>query len=463
MTSSEIHARKYHYFAVGAIGTFMSTLDGSILNVALPTISNEFFASVGTVAWVVLAYSLTVVSLMMVFGAWTDRKGYRFAYQFAYLFFFLGSVGCVFSVSLHMLIVSRVIQAIGAAMFQAVGPGMVTLVFPDKERGKGIGLMVMVVAAGMVTGPPLAGFLLHLFSWQALFAINLPICLLGLFLATRVFKGFVVPAKLKRLRLSGAFSISFALFAGAMALSLIDEYPLSDFRIWGLVVISLIAVMQFLRSESNPETALIGLGIFRNRQFTMSLTAGLLTFVTLSGVLILLPFYLERVQGFEPKQVGMYLIILPLLMFLLAPISGRISDRIGFRFLTSFGMVILAVGLYLLSLLDMNSDTSFIIICLVFLGSGLSIFNTPNSSALMGSVTPEQRAITSGIISTSRNLGMSIGVALSTALFAYYEASNSATITDTKELFVSAYQPVLLIGFGIAVVSLPLSIFRSNR
>ena len=125
----------------------MGTLDGSILNVALPTIARELETSIDIVAWVALAYTLTLVSLLMIFGAWTEKKGYSFAYKFGYIFFISGSVLAVFSTNIYMLISARVIQAVGASMFQAVGTGMVTTVFPGKERGKGIGMMVMMVSA----------------------------------------------------------------------------------------------------------------------------------------------------------------------------------------------------------------------------------------------------------------------------------------------------------------------------
>ncbi|PWB70225.1 MFS transporter, partial [candidate division GN15 bacterium] len=169
MTDQSIQLHKYKLFTAGAIGTFMSTLDGSILNVALPTISESLHASVGLVAWVVLSYALTLIALMLVFGAWTEAKGYAFAYKFGYYFFMVGSLMCALSNSVYLLIIARVVEAVGTAMFAAVGPGMVARVFPDNERGKGMGLMLMMVAAGFMVGPPLGGLILAVFPWQAIF------------------------------------------------------------------------------------------------------------------------------------------------------------------------------------------------------------------------------------------------------------------------------------------------------
>ena len=150
-----IQQNRYKFFTVGAIGTFMGTLNGSILNVALPTIADDLQCTVDVVAWVVLSYTLTLVSLLLIFGAWTERKGYDFAYKFGFSFFIVGSLLCIMSWSIYSLVFGRVIQAIGASMFQAVGTGMVTEVFPERERGKGIGMMVMMVSAGLMMGPPL--------------------------------------------------------------------------------------------------------------------------------------------------------------------------------------------------------------------------------------------------------------------------------------------------------------------
>jgi len=340
MDSSLIQTHKYRFFTVGAIGTFMSTLDGSILNVALPTIADQLQCNINVVAWVILAYSLTVVSLMMIFGAWTGRKGYAFAYKFGYLFFIGGSILCALSSSIHFLILGRVVQAIGSAMFQAVGPGMVTTVFPEEERGKGIGLMVMMVSAGMMAGPPLGGFLLQYFPWQSIFVINVPIGLLGISLALKYFKLLPKPDQFKKMHIAGALSISIAMLTGMLALSLLESYSLSDFRILGLAFISVISMILFYRFESNPDTALIGTELFKNRQFTTALIAAILMFVAMSGAVVLLPFYLERVKDFEPQTVGIFLMIFPIIMFIVAPLSGKLSDKIGSRLLTTIGMIL---------------------------------------------------------------------------------------------------------------------------
>jgi EmrB/QacA subfamily drug resistance transporter len=460
--SPDMQGNKYRLFSVGALGTFMATLDGSILNVALPTISRDLGIGVDIVAWVILSYSLTLISLMLIFGAWAGRRGYSFAYRFGYVLFIIGSAVCALSGNIYILIVGRVVQAVGTAMFAAIGPGMVTQVFPASERGKGIGMMVMMVSAGFMVGPPLGGLLLGIWRWPIIFLINIPIGLVGLLMTYRYFRTVPPTAPKAEVKLKGAVSISLSLVAATFSLSLINDYPIGDYHIWGLAVISLLAMAAFVKFETRPETAMLGLDIFFNRQFTASIGAMLFMFASLAGVLVLIPFYLEQVKHFEPKQVGLFLVILPILMFIFAPLSGRLSDHIGYRLLTSLGVLTLIGGLFLLSNLGVQTENTRIAISLVVVGAGTGIFNTPNSSALMGSVNMSQRAVTSSILATTRNIGMSIGVALSTALFTYLQMQG-ADSANSREVFVSSYHTVIYVSMAIAVGSLLFCLSRESR
>ncbi len=462
MSDREIQASKYKLFTVGAVGTFMSTLDGSILNVALPTISESLNASVGLVAWVVLSYALTLIALMLVFGAWTEAKGYAFAYKFGYYFFLLGSLMCALSDSIYLLIISRVIQAVGTAMFAAIGPGMVARVFPDHERGKGIGMMLMMVAGGFMVGPPLGGLILAVLPWQAIFLINVPIGLFGLIFVYKYFRVLPVHKPHRRIHLGGAASISIGLTSGIFLLKQLNEHTVPNYLLWTLLAAMVLGFGAFIRFESKPATALIGFETFRNRVFTMSILTQSAHFVSTSGVFILIPFYLERVKGYEPKTVGLFLIILPILMFVIAPLAGRLSDRIGFRVLTTAGMAISALGLLMLAGLQVDSSAGFVAVSLFVCGLGIGTFSTPNSSAMMGSVTAEQRAVVSGILATNRNMGMSLGIALSTALYTHFELVNQS-IADEKARFVASYHPVIYVAVAIAVVGIVFCFVRGER
>ena len=462
MSIEFIQANRYKFFTIGAIGTFMGTLDASILNVALPTIADDLNCTVNVVAWVVLAYSLTLVSLLMVFGAWTERKGYAFAYKFGYVLFIVGSLICALSGTIAMLVFGRVVQATGSAMFQAIGTGMVATVFPRRERGKGIGLMVMMVSAGLMAGPPLGGFMLEIWPWPSIFYLNLPIGLVGLILCFRYFKDFPVPENAPKMRTGGVLALSVGLLTAMVGLSLLSDHPLTDYRIVGSWMVSALAFLMFFILESKPERAIIGLDLFRNRQFSTSIAAMLLLFVSISGVLILVPFFLQNVKNLPPRTVGLFLTLLPVTMFVCAPLSGRLSDKIGYRLLTTTGMLTLSIGLWLLLGLEADSSNSYIAGSLVLVGIGSGIFNTPNSSAAMGSAKDTKRAVVSGIISTTRVIGMGLGVALSTALFSYFQAQHSVEVTESAA-FVSSYHKVTYISLALVIGGTLLCLMRKNR
>jgi EmrB/QacA subfamily drug resistance transporter len=463
MQENVVQANKWKFFTVGAVGTFMATFDGSILNVALPTITADFQTTVGMVAWTVLSYSLTLISLMMIFGAWTEVKGYTFSYKFGYYFFLIGSLLCAVSNSIHMLIFARVVQAIGTAMFAAIGPGMVSQVFPPNERGKGLGMHVMMVAGGFMLGAPVGGLLLTWLSWHWIFLINIPIGIFGLSLVYRYFRILPPHQSTRKLPFPGALSISLSLVSGVFMLTLLKSYPLTDPRIWGLTIVSLVAFGFWLKCEASPKTALVGLDLFKqNKTFTFSILSASAHFMGTSGVFVLIPFYLENIRGFEPKQVGLFLIILPILMFVLSPLSGKLSDKIGFRFLTVTGMLITALGLWLLSGLQVDSSTLFIVSSLVVIGMGIGFFGTPNSSAMMGAVSERQRAVASGILATNRNIGMSVGIALSTSLFTYLQ-KQYAGLGGENAIFVASYRPVIYVGIGLCLLGTVFCLFRGER
>ena len=439
----------------------MGTLDGSILNVALPTIAADLDCRIDQVAWVVMAYSATLVALMMVFGAWVQRRGYPFAYKFGYIAFVAGSLICVLSSDINMLIAGRVVQAIGAAMFQAVGIGLVTEVFPSADRGKGIGTMVMMVSAGLMSGPPIGGFLLQYFPWQSIFIINLPIGILALILCQFFFRGFPLPTATAKMHLAGAAVLAIALLTGMLGLSFMDEYPLISLHVGGNWVLMIVAAILFLRWEAQPQRALIGLDIFHNAEFSLRLVASLLLFVAMAGSLVLLPFFLQDVKGLSPQTLGLYLMILPVTMFFTSRQAGWLSDRFGFRILTTGGLLLVSVGFSLFQWFELATQPWFIALSLGLIGFGTGLFGTPNASAVMGSIPPRQRATASGIVSTTRNLGMAIGIAVATGLFAFLQ--NRTDISDGVEAFLTPFHQVALLSIVAAFAGAVISLTRRNR
>ena len=265
-----------------------------------------------------------------------------------------------------------------------------------------------------------------------------------------------------KMKLASTICSSSGLVLGVFTLSMVNQYDWTDIHIWGLGLLSISLLIAFAVLETRPKWAFIGIEVLSSRWFSTSLAAQLVHFAGLSGVLVLMPFYLERVKGLEPLQVSFYLLILPIMMFLVAPLSGFLSDRIGFRLLTSGGLAILAIGLYLLTGLTPDTSGSQIATFLVVTGFGVGLFTTPNQSALMGSIGQDRRAKASGILATNRNIGMSVGVALATSLFARLQQVNEG-LGDEATIFVSSMVPVIWVAFAFVLIGIIFCLLRGDR
>ena len=202
---------KHKSLIITGLGTFMGTLDASIINVSLPTISRELETTVSMVGWVVLSYAIALFSLLMIFGALSEKKGYQFSYKYGYLIFMIGSVLCGFSVNIYMLIISRIIQGIGAALLVSVGPALITHSFPDSERGRGLSIIAMVVSVGLMLGPPLGGLIIGMAGWRWIFFVNVPVSLLGVYFTIRFIGDFPISDPGKKISIPGAGSLSLGL------------------------------------------------------------------------------------------------------------------------------------------------------------------------------------------------------------------------------------------------------------
>jgi EmrB/QacA subfamily drug resistance transporter len=432
--------------AVG-IGTFMSALDGSVVNTILPVIRDYFHSDVATIEWVVTVYLLVVSGLLLSFGRLGDLRGNKTVYLWGFMIFVLGSALSGLSPAPLYLIAARAFQALGAAMLFANSPAILTKTFPASQRGQALGLQGTMTYLGLTTGPFLGGWLADTFSWHAVFFINLPIGLLAAWLSWRVIPQDVLAEREERFDLSGAFTFMAGLVALLLGLNQGNSWGWFSPLTLGLFVASIFILATFVWIENRAPAPMLDLSLFRSRVFNLATISPILNYLCVYGVLFLMPFYLIQGRGLSAAQAGLILTAQPLVMALTAPFAGTFSDRIGSQIPTTLGMLILSVGLYLLSRLTPVSSFFQVIIGLAVSGLGVGLFVAPNNSALMGAAPRSRQGIASGVLALARNVGMVLGIGLTGAIFTTFLSRGDPNLPS---VLVPAVNAGFLFASGVA-------------
>ena len=417
---------KWWILAGVACGTFMATLDSSIVNIALPTLTQELSSDLARIKWVVIVYLLVITCLLLPWGRLADQYGRRRVFQLGFALFTGGSLACGLSATLGWLLLSRALQGLGASMLMANGPAIITAAFPSRERGKALGTLSMVVSAGLVAGPASGGFLINHWGWRSIFLVNIPVGILGFFL-TRKF----IPEDPPR-KASLPFDWAGALLQFLFFLSMIVVVDPPSISISGgdaisaprflMVPLTLLLGWLFIRVESQIKAPLFDLSLLKNRTFWSANLASFLIFVSFSAVTVLMPFYLVELLRLDPSQAGLFMTAIPLTILVVAPISGRLSDRFGGRELSMVGAAIGAISLLIMAGafgvgLDMASSSTLLIGTLAGLGFSTGLFQSPNNNAIMSVVPPSKLGVASALLATVRNLGLVTGTGLATGIF----------------------------------------------
>jgi EmrB/QacA subfamily drug resistance transporter len=398
------------------IGTFMSALDGSIVNAILPVVQQALHTDVATIQWVVVIYLLVVSGLLLSVGRLGDLRGQKPVYASGFTLFIFGSALCGLTVSPGMLIASRGVQALGAAMIFATSPAILTKTFPANQRGQALGLQATMTYLGLACGPALGGLLAETIGWRSVFYINVPIGLVALAFCLWFVPSDTVQKRRERFDWLGAGVFTCGLVALLLGLNRGHAWGWTSPGILAMTVASPVLLAVFVHLESRATSPMLDLGLFHSGLFSASTASAMLNYVCVSMVAFLVPFYLIQGRGLSPAQAGLLLTIQPLVMAVAAPLSGTVSDRVGSRWPATAGMLILAVGVWLLSQLDADSSWGLVELGLIVTGLGTGIFISPNNSALMGAAPRNRQGIAAGVLATARNVGMVLGVGLAGAV-----------------------------------------------
>ncbi|WP_297424869.1 MFS transporter [Clostridium sp.] len=406
---------KWSILVIVLMFTVMSALDGSIVNVALPKMATALKVTTSSIQLVATSYLIVIAGTVLIFGRLGDMFGKAKMFKLGLGLFTFGSLLCGITGSFPILILARVVQAIGAAGTMANNQGIITETFPPNERGKALGFLGTSVALGSLIGPGLGGLIVGAASWEFIFLINVPIGIVALFYAMKLLPKGRKTVKGK-LDIIGAVLFIFVIVPLFGALDEGLNVGFTNPMILLSFAVSIISFIAFIFLEKKKEDPLLQLHIFSNKLFSLSIFCAFITFVAIFCNNIILPFYLQDVMNYTPEHTGLILMVYPLLLTVVAPLSGSLSDKIGSEVLTFIGLLLISLGLLLMATLNVDSNLLITIIFIGIMSIGMGLFQSPNNSLIMSTVPKDKLGIAGSVNALVRNLGMVCGIALATTL-----------------------------------------------
>ncbi|MBY3618261.1 MFS transporter [Acinetobacter sp. CUI P1] len=460
----EIQKKRWMILIVLNIFTFMSTLDGSIVNIALPELSKQLKLPMAQIEWVTTGYLMAICAAILFFGKLGDIVGKIRIFKIGTIVFVIGSLLCGFSLSLPALLASRVIQAIGASMTMANSQGIVTDIFPANERGKALGFIGTFVSLGSIAGPSLGGIMVSTLGWEYIFWVNIPIGVIAILLGWKV-----LPKDLTRTKstIDVPGSLLFAIFIISLFAGLLlgQQLGYGDSLIVTSLIVAIVSFIAFLWTELRRKEPLLQLLLFKNPLFSLSILCGFLVFTANFCFNIIAPFYAQNMLDLSPFEAGFLLMLLPICMVVVAPISGALSDKIGSEFLTFAGLVVMVIAQFGLAELHEGSSVVLVGVWIAMLGIGSGLFQSPNNSLVMSKVPRTQLGSAGSVNSLVRNVGMVVGITIATTILFHVMSSEAGyrvtgLVPGRPELFISGMHVVFMTSASICFVAALLTGWR---
>ncbi|MBI2993051.1 MAG: MFS transporter [Gammaproteobacteria bacterium] len=439
------------------LSSFIAPLMLSAVNVALPRIAEGLNANAILLGWVPTAYLLTSAVLLLPFGRIADLHGRKKVFLWGMTVVTVASVLASGVHSAAALIACRVLQGVGASMLFATGVAILSSIYPRERRGAAIGLTVSAVYLGLTCGPLIGGWATQHLSWRGVFLIHVPAALLIILVAFWKLRGEWKDPAAGRLDLPGA-----AIYAASIIAIMYGVSALPAIHSLVAIIGGVAGVWYFFRFERGRESPLFDVSLFdSNRVFTFSCLASLTTYSSTFGISYLMSLYLQYIQGMTPQFAGMILIAQPAMMALFSPLSGRLSDRLEPRYLSSAGILLIGIGLALLATLTSVSSMHFIVAALMLTGFGVALFSAPNTNAIMGSVEKRSLGVAGGAVSTMRVLGQMFSMGVVSTVFAVLLGPVRLTPENYPHL-LEAIKFSLVAAACISVTGIFLSLSRGN-
>jgi EmrB/QacA subfamily drug resistance transporter len=428
---------------VTAVGAFLTPFTASSVSIALPAIRKEFAMDAVLLTWVPTSYLLAAAMFLVPFARAADIYGMKRIYLYGLFIYTLSTVLCGTSDSAGMLIFYRVLQGVGGAMIFGTGVAILTSIFPAEERGKVLGINVAAVYLGLSLGPVVGGFLTEGWGWRSVFLITAPLGGVTIFLILWKLKGEWAQARGERFDFVGSATYAAMLAAVIYGFSLLRERE-GVLPCVLLVLAGIVSGFVFIRWEIKAKSPVLEINLFRkNAGFTFSNLSALISYSATAGVGYFLSIYLQDIKGLGANRAGLVMMSQPIVMTVLSPFAGRLSDRIEPRVVASVGMAVTAAGLFLLVFLNGETSVGLVLTSLIILGIGFGLFSSPNTNAVMSSVEKRFYGPAAGTLATMRLTGQMLSMGIAMLVLAIY----LGRVPITEE-----YYPLFLKSMRVVIV-----------
>jgi len=440
-----------------SIASFLTPFMMSATNIALPSIQRDFSADAVTLSWIATSYLLSTAVFLVPAGKIADIYGRKKLFILGIVIFTLASLFSAFVPSIEWLIGMRVLQGLGGSITMTTAVAILTSVYPPQERGKAIGINVSMVYVGLSLGPTLGGILTSLLGWRSIFYMSAPLGVITLFLTLYYLKGEWADAQGETLDIPGSLIYALTLIAVTYGFTLLPNYS-------GIVflLIGMLGGVIFVKRQLRVQYPVFNVRLFKNnRVFAFSNIAALINYGATMSVTFLLSLYLQYIQGMTPQAAGLLMIVQPVVQAVLSPFAGKLSDRVEPALISSSGMAFTALGLFLLIFLNTNTSLPYIVLASIILGIGFALFGSPNTNAIMSSVSKQYYGIASGSVATMRLLGQNLSMALATLMITLYVGKTQIS-PFTYDLFLQSTHTTFIIVTILCIIGIYFSYSRGN-
>ena len=463
-------SRQNWIIALVSASVFMFSVDYSMLNISLPTITGFFNATIGSVSRLPLAYLLVVTSTVLLFGKLGDIIGFKKIFVLGLIVFIIGTFLCGIAPTLNILLVFRIFQCLGEAMFSPIGIAIVTTCLPSSIQGKALGIMATAGGLGFSLGPVLGGFINSRIGWHGIFFVNIP---LGIFLVIAAAKKLCAeqPASAEKgIDFPGAMLIFISLSSLIYAINLVGKLGMSNPVILSCLTAFIVTFILFVIREKGASNPILDLTLFKNLDFTFAALSGFSAIFVYMGLLFLFPFYLSVVRGLDAMRSGLLLMMPALMLMIAAPLAGKISDRIGSRKICSLGMAMTGLAFFMFSLFRPESSTLFILPSLLVAGLAIGCFLPANNKLIMIHAPADKQGTASAVYKIVNSMGGVFGIAIMPLVLmktAYAKAAlihmNIQDIRHSPQVLMAGFDAAFRFGMFVCILGLIFALLARDK